>query len=162
VIENRDSRLPTGLAWLLIYQWILVLVVVVSLGFSTATVLQEWKSGITLIQSDSFVFFVFSVEFLVLACWGTAMGFASVGMVRRPPQRSLLGMICHLLITIPVLTAQAGSGLLLMTSDVGTSVEPRWWVKVLPAFYALMWLPSALISAWGFFYLRRLRKRLFS
>ena len=39
--ENRDSRLPTGLMWLLFYQWILVLV---SLGFDCnfAVILGTW------------------------------------------------------------------------------------------------------------------------
>jgi hypothetical protein len=148
--ENRASRLPTGLMWLLIYQWILVLV---SLGFDCnfAVILGVWGPGESLRPEDVIGLWC---EFLVFACWGTAMAFASVGIVRRSPRGFLMGIICHLLLAIPGLLLLFGSIYLVslrIPGDIGPGVC---------LFFALMWLPFALISAWAFFYLRRLRKRL--
>jgi hypothetical protein len=151
--DNRDSRLPVGLIWLLIYQWILVLVAV-ALGCSMASILvsgPKWEIPDVLLGG---------FELLVLACWGTAMGVASVGMVRRSPRGFLLGMICHGLLEIPGLPIMVGFGgmalLSLSGGGEGGGMEPLFLL------FALMWLPFVLISAWAFFYLRRLRMQLFS
>ena len=80
--ENGQSRLPTGLILLLIYQGILVLV---SLGPLAAWL--EWGPW----------------PFPLLAACGIAMFLASVGMARRSPPGFLLGMVCHLLLAIPAL-----------------------------------------------------------
>ena len=98
--ENRDSRLPTALICLLMYQSIVV-VVVVALGCNIAAM----GSGLRLEFTDRLLGWL---ELLVLACWGTAMVIASVGMVRRRRRAFLVGMICHLLLEIPGLLAVFG------------------------------------------------------
>jgi hypothetical protein len=139
--ENRDSRLPAGLIWLLIYQGLLVLVgvyFIVTFGILFVTY-----------QEYGFVLYI-----LVLVCWGTAISYASVGMIRRRPRAFLVGMICHLLLEIPAVP------LMLLFGFMGLF----WEGKGEPLFlgFALMWLPFVLISGWGFFYLRTLRKSLLS
>ena len=148
---NRDSRLPTALICLLVYQWILV-VVVVALGCNIATM----GSGLKLEFTDRLLGWL---ELLLLACWGTAMVFASVGMVRRRPRAFLVGMICHLLLEVPGLLGVFGFAFLWFQtswSDSGSWVWDPFFLL-----FALMWLPFVVISAWAFFYLRRLRRSLF-
>jgi hypothetical protein len=139
--EKSESRLPTALILLLIYQGILVLV---SLGPLAAWL--EWGLW----------------PFPVLAGWGVAMLFASVGMARRSPRGFLLGMICHLLLAIPALLMVLWCGYMYvsMSLEEGSFSLSGWAVFAL--ILALMWLPFLLISGWAFFYLRRLRKSLFS
>ena len=146
--ENRKSRLPTGLIWLLIYQWILVLV---GLYFILTF-------GVLSIDSGEYGFVLYIV---VLAGWGTAMSSASVGITRRSPRAFLLGMICHLLLEILGLVGLIGFCSVGVLSLLGGSNEARAWAPMFLLF-ALMWLPFVLISGWGFFYLRRLRKSIFS
>lgn len=152
--ENKDSRLPTGLIWLLIYQWLLV---VASLGYSGAAVV-----GLCDILSRPFAAFdvvVVSSAILVLAGWAVVMIFASVGIRRRSPRGYLLGMIGHLLLGIPALLGALGFGSMYLLSSVSASKDTRAWAPLFLIF-ALMWLPLVLLSAWGFFYLRRVCKSL--
>ena len=164
--ENKESRLPGGLILLLIYQWILA---VISLGYSGAAIvglsnfagppLVSLDLGLTSSGDPSvpFNYVVMWIQFLVLACWGAAMLFASLGMVRRSPRAFLLGMMCHLPLAIPALLAvlffgHAGVSGLLSQQGAGSAWAPLMFIL------ALMWLPFLLISGWAFFYLRRLRK----
>jgi hypothetical protein len=145
--ENRCSRLPTALIWLLVYQWMLVVAAaamacnVAIMGFVLKLELMDRLLG--------------WLEFLVLAGWGTAMGFASVGMARRRPRAFLVGMICHLLLEIPGLVGVVGFTILWLQTSRSDSGAWVWDPFFL--IFALMWLPFVLISAWAFFYLRRLR-----
>ncbi len=148
--EERASRVPTGLIWLLIYQWILVLVAVCMVCGAIASI-----PGAKVTATEALLG---SFELLVLACWGTAMVFASVGMVRRSRRGFLLGMICHVLLGILALV-----GVLIFVClwfSFSRSESGQWVWDPFFLIFALMWLPFALISAWAFFYLRRLRKRL--
>ena len=144
--DSKDRRLPTALIWLLVYQWILVLVAlyfccvfILMMGFGPKVNAADMAFG--------------CLEFLVVGCWGTALTIGSIGIAGRSPRGFLLGMICHLLIEI--------SGVPLVLLLVGMSFDPEGW-GLLCLVFALMWLPFVLISAWAFFYLRRLRKQLLS
>jgi len=152
--ENKDTRLPTGLIWLLFYQGIFVLI---SLGYSVVGMVELLDS---LSRPFDFDVVTSSCVMLVLACWGTAMGVASVGMMRRSPRGFLLGMICHLVLEIPAFPIMLFLFGNYVWSLVGSG-EGRGWASFFLIF-ALMWLPFVLISAWAFFYLRRLRTRLLS
>jgi hypothetical protein len=85
--ENRNNRLPTGLIWLLIYQWLLVLI---SLSYMVAF-------SADLIESGEWPGVLF---ILPLIGWGAAMSYASVGIMGRSPRGFLVGAICHLLLAI--------------------------------------------------------------
>jgi hypothetical protein len=144
--ENRDNRRLPGLIWLLIYQWILVLVILYFIV----------TFGMLFITHGDYAFVLY---ILVLSCWGTALIFASVGMVIRSPRGFLVGMICHLLLEIPGLFAVLGFGFMIILSSLSADPEERGLASMFLLF-ALMWLPFVLISGWGFLYLRRLRKSL--
>jgi hypothetical protein len=145
-----DSRLPIGLGWLLIYQWILA---IGSLAHASSGMVEGWT------DRDS-LDWLGVVIILVLVSWGIAMAIASVGIMRQRPRGFLVGMICHLLIEILALPAMLFFGIdgLLGISDSGIAGA----LAGLFLIFALMCLPFVLISGWGFFYLRMLRKRLFS
>src|SRR5262249_17438011 len=125
---------------LLVYQWVVV-IVLVALGCNLATM----GFGLKLDLADRLLGWL---ELLVLACWGTAMVFASVGMARRRPRAFVAGMGCHLLLLVPGLVC------LTVFTFAGWLFDPFF------LFFALMWLPFVVISGWAFFYLRRLRTRL--
>lgn len=156
--EDRHNRLPIGLIWLLSYQGILVFV---SLYFVVVLFIDLYgdlyhRLGRVISIAD----FVLGVlEFLVLASWGTAMASASVGMIRRRPRGFLAGMICHLLVAILSTIGLIGIGSVGMFSLRSASQEARGFAQLFLLF-ALMWLPTLLVSGWGFFYLRKLRKSL--
>jgi len=130
---DRKIRLGLGLILLLIYQWILVLI---SLA---------------------------SFTLIIPPLWGIAMGFASVEIMRRRPRGFLIGMICHLLLEVVgwliVLPIVAMFVRVFMDNslDKSSSAESRGWAGLVMMF-ALMWLPFLSLSAWAYFYLRRLRK----
>jgi hypothetical protein len=147
--ENRDCRLPIGLILLLFYHGILVLI---SLGYSVVGMVE--LDSPNRLFGGPFQVVTFSCALLVLAGWALVMIFASVGIVRRRPRGFLLGMIGHLLLEIP-----ASVGFLLnfgMFVFAGKGWPSSFLIN------ALVWLPFVLISAWAFFYLGRLRMRLFS
>jgi hypothetical protein len=150
--ENKDSNRPVGLVWLLIYQCILG-VIALALG-SAAMVEVLITPEVELLPELLAV-----IGWPVLACWGIAMGVASVGIMRRRPRGFLLGMICHLLfeiLALPLLLYLGFGGIFGALSDDS-------WIRgfaVLFLICALAWLPFVLISGWAFFYLRRLRKSL--
>lgn len=150
--EDKHSRLPVGLNWLLIYQWILILV---SLCYALAFVVDFINGGGFSIAE----FTVGVLVILVLAGWATAMAYASVGMTRRRPRGFLVGMICHLIVAILSVVGFIGIGSVGMFSLRSASHEARGFAQLFLLF-ALMWLPTLLISGWGFFYLQRLRKSL--
>jgi hypothetical protein len=137
---HRQGHLPTALIGLLAYQWVLA-IVVVTLGCNMATM----GFGLNLALADRLLGWV---ELAVLACWGTAIVFASVGMARRRPRAFVMGMVCHLLLAL------LGLVCLIVFTFAGWSFDPFF------LFFALMWLPFVTISVWAFFYLRRLRTRL--
>jgi hypothetical protein len=153
--ENRDSRLPTGLIWLLFYHGILVLI---SLGYSVDAMVELLDSLSRGFAPEDVV--IFSCVFLVLACWGMAMGIASLGMMGGSARGFLLGMICHLLLEIPALAMMLYLFGMSVLSLIGSKEWDGW--ASLALIFALMCLPFVLISAWAFFYLRRLRTRLLS
>ena len=143
--DSPDQRLPTALIWLLVYQWILVLVAL----YFCCVFLSIMRFGPKVDAADT----AFGcLELLAVGCWGTAMGIASVGIARRSPREFLLGMICHLLIEIPGVPIM----LAFFVMSLASRLEPLFLV------FGLMWLPFVLISAWAFYYLRRLRKQLLS
>jgi hypothetical protein len=154
--ENRNNRLPTGLLCLLIYQCILVLVAF-ALGYNIASMLGVWGPGTTLTASGVVVFWL---QLLVLACWSTAIGFASMGMVRRSPRGLLVGMICHVILEIVALPMMLGLGFMGLSS-FGRRGEEGAWAEMFLLF-ALMWFPIVSVSAWAFLYLRKLRKQAIS
>ena len=137
IMNENSNRLPAGLIWLLIYQWILVLV---SLYFIVTF-------GVLFFAYREYGFVLY---ILVLVCWGTAISYASVRMTRRSPRGFLVGMICHLLLEI------LGMVMLVAFFAMGVGWDPFFLI------FALMWLPFVMISGWGFFYLRALRKSLLS
>jgi hypothetical protein len=141
--DIRDRRLPTALIWLLVYQWILVLVAL----YFCCVFLSIMVFGPEVDAADTALG---CLEFLAVGSWGTAMGIASVGIARRSPRGFLVGMICHLLIEIPGVPIM----LAFFAISLASRLEPLFLV------FGLMWLPFVLISAWAFFYLRRLRKQL--
>lgn len=156
--ENRKSRLPTGLLCLLVFQWILVLV---SLGYSVAGTLAFGilpdvgsKNMSSIVES-----FLFSFVLLVLAGWGLAMGYASIGIVRRSSQGFRIGMICHLLLGV------VGWAFVLFLVGLWALIRihsgGQGGMEDLFLLFAFMWLPILLPSAWAYFYLRRLRKNMF-
>lgn len=151
--ENRDKRLPVGIIWLLIYQWILVLV---SLGYPLAFLVIIIKDGGF---SDYADFLEFGLYGLVPASWGTAMVFACVAMTRRSPRGFRVGMICHLLVAILSMIGFIGIGSVGVFSSLSASHEARGFAQLFLLF-ALMWLPTLIGSGWGFFYLREFRKSL--
>ena len=151
--ENSKIRLPTGLIWLLIYQWTLVLgslgCVLYTIVENLHDVVEYWPASIRWgkgVVASSF-------GLLVLTCWGTAMFFASVEMHRQSPRGFLLGMICHLLLAIPGVLGVLFFGFFYLRDTSG------WAILMLIC--GLMCLPFALFNSWAFFYLRRLRKSLF-
>jgi len=150
--KNRDSLLPIGLGWLLIYQWILAFC---SLAFFSAKMVEIWTQ-----PPRDWGHWAELSAFLILACWGIAMAVASVGIMKRRPRGFLVGMICHLLLEIIALPVMLFLGIdgLIWISDHGFAGA----LAGLFLIFALMCLPFVLISGWGFFYLRRLSKRLFS
>ena len=144
--ERNDNRLPAGLIWLLIFQWLLVLVSLsYAVGFAAVIFINYREAGL--------IFYI-----LVLAPWGAAMAYASVQMTGRRPRGFLVGMICHLLLAILSNAALATFAIMGVLSLAG-SHEGKAWAPLFLLF-ALMWSPVALFSSWGFFYLRRLRKDL--
>jgi hypothetical protein len=151
--EERDKRLPASLLSLLIYQWILVSV---SLCYALMVVANFINNGGF---SDYIVFGLCMLFALVSASWVTAMAYASVGMTRRSPRGFLVGMICHLIVTILSVVGFIGIGSVGVLSAFSSTNEARGFAPLFLLF-ALMWLPTMLVSGWGFFYLRRLRKSL--
>jgi hypothetical protein len=141
-----------GLAWLLIYQWILVMG---SLAYAAAAMGALWTESH---RDPSYWWAV--VSLLVLACWAIAMAIASVGIMSQRPRGFLVGMICHLLLemlALPVMLFLGIGGLI--------GISQHGWAGAMAELFlifALMWLPFVLISGCGFYYLRRLRKRLLS
>ena len=85
----------------------------------------------------------------VLICWGTAMTYASIGMIMRSPPAFLVGMICHALLEM------IGMVLACLYSMAAVATHETEYLVI-----ALMWLPFLLISGWGFFFLGILRRRL--
>ena len=75
ISENRGSHLSAGLIGLLVYQWLLVLI---ALGYSIAATLAVWDEPNPLIPL---------IALFILACWGIALGLASMGIMRRNPRR---------------------------------------------------------------------------
>jgi hypothetical protein len=142
--DSRDSRLSARLIGLLIYQWILV---TIALAYSAAGTVAVWGEQEPLVPL---------LALLVLACWGTAMGVAALGVRRRRPREILLGMVCHLLLAIPGGLAIGTLGFMFVATSLNSSHDARAWAPLFLLF-ALMWLPFVLLSAWAFFYLRRLR-----
>jgi len=155
--ENKDSRRPVGLVLLLIYQWILVMG-----SLTYAATVEIWTN-----PPRDWGDWLAVVFFLVLACWGIAMGVASVGIMRRSPRGFLVGMICHLLLEILALPQMLFLGFL---GIVGALSEPAQGFgeisqiaeTITAILFALICLPFVLISGWAFFYLRKLRKSLFA
>lgn len=143
--ERNDNRLPAGLIWLLIFQWLLVLV---SLSYAVGF-------AVIFINHEEYPLILY---ILVLALWGAAMAYASVQMTRRRPRGFLVGMICHLLLAILSNAALATFAIMGVLSLAGSHDAQAWAPLFL--LFALMWSPFALFSSWGFFYLRRLRKDL--
>jgi hypothetical protein len=156
--DNSKSRLPTGLICLLIFQWVLVLV---SLGYSVAgTLALGFHPDFSSEDASIVESFLFSCVPLVLAGWGLAMGYASIGIVRRSSQGFRIGMICHLLLGVvgwAFVLILVGSWALIRTHSGGQE-----GMEGLFLLFAFMWLPILLPSAWAFFYLRRLRKSQFA
>jgi hypothetical protein len=150
--DNKDSHRPAGLIWLLIYQWILV---VIALFYSWDVIETIAKEGGSTTPVELFLLLV---AMLVLACWGIAMAVASIGIIRRSPRGFLIGIICHLLLEIPGLSLMLYFGFAYVFLSFSDH-ESRAWAPLVGLF-ALMWLPFVLISGWAFFYLRRLRKSL--
>ena len=138
---NSDITRRAGLIWLLVYQWVLVLVAVVN-AYAISVDFDDVLLG--------------SLILLVLACWGAAMGFASVGMMRLSSQGFLVGMICHLLLAILALLAVFGF-LSSYMYHLLTDSKAREAMVDMFLLYALMLLPFASVSAWAFCYLRKLR-----
>jgi heme/copper-type cytochrome/quinol oxidase subunit 3 len=148
--QDRETRTPTGLVVLLIYQWILVLI---CLGYSSGFAVTIWQDPGAYLPHAAFLLF------LLIPIWGVAMGFASLAMTRRSRQGFQWAMICHFLL------GMVGSGFVLthgyiyiQMSSKGSS-DTRAWAPLF-LIVALMWLPFVLISVWAFFYLRRLREPL--
>lgn len=150
--ENREKRLPAGLIWLLVFQWLLVLISLsYAVVFAVFSITERKYSYADIILPILYI--------LVLAPWGASMAYASVQMARRRPRGFLVGMICHLLLLIVSmcwLFCLGSTGILMSLANNDTT---RAWAP-LALLFALVWLPFALISGWGFFYLRRLRKDL--
>jgi hypothetical protein len=149
--QDRDSRPQAGLILLLVYQGILVLV---SLGYAVGAIV-----GLLDIMSRPFDpadVVAVSCAIMVLAGWAALMIFASLGIVRRSPRGFFLGMIGHLLLAIPSLMAFVGLGFMFIFGAASANKETRAWAPLFLIF-ALMWLPTALLSGWAFYYLRRLR-----
>ena len=139
---NPESgiRLGLGLVGLLLYQWMLALG---SVGYSCAAgvvvlSLPDWD------LTTGLALFIL----LILACWGIAIGFASVEISRRRSRGLLVGMICHLILEViglPFMLVLVGlyfSVLLTVTTTLA-----RGWRAYL---CSRLWLPFVLISAWAF------------
>ena len=136
--ERKDNRLPTGLIWLLIYHWIIVLISLCYLVAAVVILITDREYGAVLV-------------ILVFTCWTTAMSYASVGMMRKRVRGLLVGMICHLILAI---LSNAALATFVIMGVLPSGFGPLFLL------FALMWSPFALFSSWGFFYLRRLRKDL--
>ncbi len=143
---RRMKRLPVGLTLLLVYQGFLVLA---SLFYGGAGVLVALDWG-----AYGFLWWA-----LVFVACGVAITWASVGMARRRSWGFLVGMICHLLLGILGLV-WLGFGYLVCLPHIASSNAAADWAPTFLLF-TLTWLP-VLVSGWGFFYLRRLGKSLFS
>ncbi len=140
--ERNDGRLTAGLIWLLIYNLILALI---GLGYLVAAVvilITDGEYGAVPV-------------ILVLTCWIPAMSHASVGMMRKKPRGLRAGMICHLLLAILSNVGLVTFAFLGVMCLLDRSDEAEAWAPLFLLF-ALMWSPFALVSSWGFFYLRRL------
>ncbi len=149
--DNKDGNRPVGLVWLLIYQCILG---VIALALGSAAMVEVLITP----EDELLPELLAVVGWPVLACWGIAMGVASIGIIRRSPRGFLIGIICHLLLLIPSLSLMVYLGFSYVYMSFGDS-ESRGWAPLVGLF-ALMCLPFVLISGWAFFYLRRLRKSL--
>jgi hypothetical protein len=142
-----ENRRPTGLIFLLIYQWILVLI---ALG-TTIFVASWFRLECTLEGGIGCVFLV------VPSCFGTAMAVASIGIICRKSWAFLLGMICHL-----VLEVIGWSFVLILLGTpayIQMTTSDRWSRSVADLYvvFAIMCLPLNVPSAWAFLYLRRRR-----
>jgi hypothetical protein len=142
---KSEDRLPRAVVALLIYHGLLLL----------ASVFFIVTFGVFLVTQHEYGFVLY---ILALVCWGSAISYASVGMSRRRPGGFLVGMICHLLLAVVGLV---GIFSLVVLPFLDGSKEAREWAPLFLLF-ALMWLPFVVISAWGFFYLRRLRQSMLS
>jgi hypothetical protein len=151
--EDRDNRLPASPIWFLIYQWILVLLSLCYAGISVVELFDP-QGGVSIAE-----FTVGILVILVLASWGTAIAFASVGMRRKSPRGLLARMICHLIVAILSMVGFITFCSLGVLSLFSASHEARGFAPMFLLF-ALMWLPTMLVSGWGFFCLRRLRMSL--
>src|SRR5579884_109986 len=144
--ERNDNRLPAGLIWLLVFQWLLVLVSLsYAVGFA-AVIFMNYREY-------PLIFYI-----LVLAPWGAAMAYSSVQMTRRRPRGFTVGMICHLILAI-LSNAALATFAIMGVLALGGSREAKGFAPLLLLF-ALMWSPFALFSSWALFYLRRLRNDL--
>ncbi len=139
--ERGENRLPTGLKWVLIYQWILVVI------------------GVFFILTYVRLFFAYNeIAFIsyvvVLAGGALAISIASVGMMRRSQRAVVLGMICHLLLAVLSLVGLIGFFVVGVLASSGGHEGKAMYPLFL--MFALMWSPFILISGWAFRYLRDL------
>jgi hypothetical protein len=153
--EARDDRLPVGIRWLLVYQGLLVLASLYFLVLYGYALIRGWPS------SASGEIPLLLLFLLLLVGWAVALAYASAGMTRRQPRGFLTGMTCHLLLGIVALVLLVVYGSAGVLGYLSKDKEAKTWAPLLLSF-GLIWLPFVLVSGWGFFYLRRLRKRLLS
>ncbi len=140
--EHVENRWPTGLKWLLVYQFILVVISVYFI-LTYVTLFIAYKE-------TAFMLYV-----AIIACAALAISIASVGMMRRSHRAVVLGMICHLLIAVLSVVGLIGFFLvgLLASSQGGHEGKAMFPMFLM---FALMWSPFILISGWAFRYLRDL------
>jgi hypothetical protein len=143
-----EGRLPTGVIFLLIYQWFVVLV---SLGLTI------------------FVGSVFTLEYtrdgaigcillVVPSCLGTAMAIASIQIITHRSRGFLFSMICHAVLEVigwSVVLLLLGTRAYVQATD---GDRQNRGMAIIYVVFAFMVLPLNLPSAWAFFYLRRQRK----
>jgi hypothetical protein len=156
--EASDDRLSVGIKWLLVYQGLIFLASLYLTVLYGYALVRGWPSSASR-EIPLVVLFI-----LLLVGWGMAVAYASVVMARRRARGLLVGMICHLLLGIlalVLLMVYGSVGVLGCLSKDYPGNEAKTWAPLL-LFFGLMWLPFVLISGWGFFYLRRLRKSLLS
>jgi hypothetical protein len=136
--KMRSGRvaLTPGFICLLACQCSLAVVAVIA-GYSSTTLSLGW------------------LALSICACWAATMLLASAGMIMQKPRAYLVGMICHLLLAITASVHVILFACLALSDPQDKILTPMF------VLFALMWLPFAAIPAWAFFYLRKLRTRLF-
>src|SRR5260370_14315644 len=112
--DNKDGNRPVGLVWLLIYQCILG---VIALALGSAAMVEVLITP----EDELLPELLAVVGWPVLACWGIAMGVASIGIIRRSPRGFLIGIICHLLLLIPSLSLMVYLGFSYVYMSFGDS-----------------------------------------